>query len=87
VKHFTWHVIISKVATRDKLHIIWVELGSRICVICQVNDEIFTHMFFNCRIVAHIWKMCDFWKRVSSAYHNNPDIDLCQFGHLRLNTN
>ena len=84
-QHFTWRVIINKVATRVNLQTKRVILVSRTCAMCHESDEAIAHLLFTCRTTTCIWKMCDLWARVEFAYHNIADIHFYQFGQLGLN--
>ena len=46
--HFPWNVLLNRIATRDNLIKIWVDVISRECVMCGRAEETFQYQFFNC---------------------------------------
>jgi len=47
-------MIINKIATRENLQHMGVELDSKMYVMCQSCNETISHLFFTCRITTHI---------------------------------
>jgi len=46
IQHFTWQVLINKVTTWDKLISRSVEVRSKTCLLCELNDEFVNYLFF-----------------------------------------
>jgi len=51
---FEWRVIITKVATQDNLEMRGIEVGNRMCVLCDTNEETINHMFFSYDVTSHV---------------------------------
>jgi len=77
-------VLINKVSTHDNLNNRGVRLGSNTCALCDTTNEIVSHLFFTCKVVAKIWQTCDSWIGRSSIYHNSAGIHFSHFEIIGL---
>ena len=52
-----------------------------------INVESFSHLFFRCKVVVHVWKMCDLWVKLSFVHHNIGASHFIQFELQDMNKN
>lgn len=57
--------------TQDNLQNRRLEVKSKTCVICEINDKTIR--------IRYIWNTCDPWFGVSSLYNNSVHIHFYQF--------
>ena len=84
---FAWRVISNRVATYDNLQRKGVLLSNNTCVMCGINVEYVSHLFFSGKVVAHVWKMCDLWVGLSSVHHNIVVSHFIRFELQGMNKN
>ena len=53
---FAWQVIMNKVTEYDNLQKRSVHLSNDTCVMCGINVEFVSHLFFECKVDTHVWR-------------------------------
>jgi len=56
-----WKDYTYKVVTLDNLLKKGAQVNDGRCLMCEIEAQIVCHLFFTCRNVSRIWKMCDLW--------------------------
>jgi len=47
--YFGWRVMLEKIPTKEAL----------VCVLCEEQDEIISHLLLTCTVAKKNWKKCD----------------------------
>lgn len=58
---FAWRLIINRLPTHHNLDLCGVDLDSILCPVCNEAAEIDQHLFLECEIAQHLWKMVLKW--------------------------
>jgi len=61
---------LDKVATRDNLCDMGVNLGNKMCLMCDLTYETSSHLFFSCQVASRIYNMCNIWIGIKITHHN-----------------
>jgi len=77
--HFVWRLSLNSVATRDNLRHSSVPIPL-FAVMCGLEDESVSHLFFECKSAEEVWNLCNKWTGISSVAHNQVENNFYHFG-------
>ncbi|GKE07248.1 RNA-directed DNA polymerase, eukaryota, reverse transcriptase zinc-binding domain protein, partial [Tanacetum coccineum] len=58
---FSWRLAINRLPTRYNLDIRGIDLDSTLCPVCNEAVETNQHLFLDCDIAQHLWKLIIKW--------------------------
>jgi len=65
-----WRALQDMLATYENLQNKGILVKNGMCVFCGIHAETNNHLFFNCVVVARIWKLCDKWAGIQFVNHS-----------------
>ena len=52
---------------------------SNLCVFCELEEESYNHLLFECRLAWLVWSQCYAWLGLASVNHSNSHFHFQQF--------
>ena len=56
-----------------------MRVESNTCVLCGLEEESCSHLFFKCRLAWLVWSQCYAWLGLASVNHSNLHVHFQQF--------
>ena len=76
-----WRVLMGRLPTRVCLSRRGVVVISKMCPLCQLQEETCQHLFMECSYAQKVWSLCMQWVDTSSAQQQNLKLHFQSF-HL-----
>lgn len=72
---YIWRLLVNRLPTMDNLLSRGVDvqyMGSTVCPLCQVCNEIMEHLFFTCKFASIVWNQCYSRLGLVTTQHKDP---------------